>query len=296
MKTFSFTTLTLTAALAITASSAHAQQSTIALQEMQTMASALDICFIDTTFYVTLENLNDLSATNTINPFDSIQDLGGPYVMIPSVGTFMPRRNLATAFNAWQGPYVTYQSGRIQTGTTPYDQGSPLDPWGNPYYLFNPLGLLRGDTGTITLELYGDNFDRYTIVSLGADGVMSSDDIAYQFNGALDGLRLTSLRGPAVTRTSPMDQAVAYNVSEATTVTLHGINFGAPAANKSVYFGGTQITNVLSWTNRNIDVLLPEDLLGADNFRIQVGSSSSNNIPATIVTPPTRVDTWEMYE
>lgn len=276
---------------------AMGQQGTVALQEMATLAQQLDVCVLDTTYYVSLENLNDVSGTAT-NQYDSIQDQGGPFVMIPDMGVFLPRKNLATAVNPWRGPYVAFQQGRTQLGTTPYDQGSPLDPWGQPYYLFNPYGLLRGDTGMITLELYGDQFDRYTIVSLGPDGVKSSDDLAYQFGGGVTGTRLTSLRGGGVVRTSP-DQVASptYSVAAGTSVTLRGTNFGSTQApGRQVVFGSTPVTEVLGWTNREITVAVPQALTGTDNFKVQLGPSQfTNGIQATITGGNTGVEGWEDY-
>jgi hypothetical protein len=275
--------------------SSNAQQEVVALHNMQTMANALEVCLLDTTYYVSLENLNDISSINPIRAYDSIQDLGGPYVIIPSDGYFLPRKNLATAFNAWNGPYVSYQTDQTQSATTPYDQGSLLDPWGNPFYLFNPLGLIRGDQGIITLELYGDQFDRYTIVSLGPDGVKSSDDLAYQFDGAVNGAHLTSLHGSGVVRTSPMESAPVYNVDAGTSLTLRGTNFGGPGAGKLVLFGPTVMDDVTTWTNREITVNVPADLTGTDNFKVQLNSISTNIINATIAGGNTGVATWSDY-
>lgn len=275
----------------------HSQtNSVVAQQEMQTLADGMDLCALDTTYYVSLENLNDLSQTNTTNPYDSIQNMDGVYTIIPSIGTFSTqRRNLATAFNAWNGPYVTFQQGRTQTDTTPYDQGSPLDPWGNPYYLFNPLGLIRGDQGIITLELYGDQFDRYTIVSLGPDGIVSGDDVIRQFGTALQGVYLTSLSGSDVTLTSPPDGSPTYDVAAGTTLTLRGLNFGPPAENKHVVFGTTVIEEVVSWTTREVTVRVPVVLAGTDGFAIQIGTSNTNSITATITGSHTKVEDWSEY-
>lgn len=274
-----------------------AQSEVVAQQDMATMANALEVCVIDTGYYVSLENLNDVSAApGATRPFDSIQHLGGVYVMLPDVGTFQAnRRNLATAFNPWGGPYVTYQTNRIQTGTTPYDEGSLLDPWGSPYYLFNPLGLIRGDSGTITLELYGDQFDRYTIVSLGPDGVMSADDIIRPFNGTINGTRLTSLKGPGVTRISPVQDVPTYEVEAGTTLTLRGFNFGSESPNKSVVFNSQAIPHT-SWTNREIQVLVPQELSGTGNFQIAINSGRTNVLQATITDGDTAVHDWKAYE
>ena len=121
---------------------------TVALAEMVTLATQLEVCAIQTTYYVSLETLNDLSSDYLNTPYDYINYEGGTFVIRPTEGRFRPQRiNLLTAFNAWDGPYMNYQASQTQTGFTPYDRGSPLDPWGNPYYFFSPLGLLRGDSG-----------------------------------------------------------------------------------------------------------------------------------------------------
>ncbi len=269
---------------------------TVALADMRNMAQALELVALDTTRYVSLENLNDVSASNTTNPFDSIRDQGGPYTIIPQDGFFLPRKDLTLGPNPWRGPYVNFQQGRTQTGLTPYDQGSPLDPWGTPYYLFNPFGLVRGDQGTITQELYADRFDRYTIVSLGPDRVMSSDDIPFVFGAGVTSSRLTSLRGTGVTLTSSPQAPPIYDVKAGATVILRGFNFGGPASNKSVTFDGTLLTDVISWTSREITVVLPEMLRGTGGFVVNVGSRPTNSITATIIAGYTDADNWHIYD
>lgn len=290
--------IALTAAAGVRAQPGGDVNTVVAMNEMQTLANALTLAALDTTYYVSLENLNDVSGTSPTLLYDSIQHLSGPYVMIPDHGLFIGRRNLATRpVNFWRGPYVSYQQENTQAGTTPYDEGSPLDPWRQPYYLFNPLGLLRGDAGIITLELYGDSFDRYTIVSLGPDGVMSADDLAYPFGGDLIGSYLTSLAGDGVRMTSAAGTALpVYTVDAGTTLTLRGYGFGAPGPNSGVYLGDVAITQVLRWSGREIDVIVPETLVGTtDVFRVKVHNDFTSPLTATITDGVTRVKNWEMY-
>ncbi len=267
----------------------------VAEADMRNMAEAMEVVALDTTRYVSLENLNDLSATNTTKPFDSIKDQGGVFSIIPQDGFFLPRKDLTLGPNPWRGPYVTFQQGRTQAGTTPYDQGSPLDPWGTPYYLFNPFGLIRGDEGIITLELYGDQFDRYTIVSLGPDGIMGTDDISREFGAGVTSTRLTSLRGDGVLLTSAPKASPIYDVQAGTTVTLRGYNFGAARPDKSVLFGTTVLEDIVSWTSREVTVVLPETLGGTGDFAVYLGLGTTNVIHATIIGTNTSVDNWSSY-
>lgn len=94
----------------------------------------------------------------------------------------------------WRGPYLTYHNKLKFTGVVPVDSwtyGSPLDPWGNPYFLFvagqdittggtSNGAWLNERTGQLeqTFTYFSAlgpvsarNFDRNTILSLGPDGV-----------------------------------------------------------------------------------------------------------------------------
>ena len=75
----------------------------------------------------------------------------------------------------------------------------PLDPWGQPYRFYSPIGLIGSNASTSTpsswntnsfsdgrLTSSDDRFDRYAIVSFGPDGEADSssnadDDIIYYF-------------------------------------------------------------------------------------------------------------------
>lgn len=269
---------------------------TVAAQaDLRALATALETCALDTTYYVSLETLNDLdwSAANPL--WDNLTRSGGPYVLRPTEGRFRPARvNLATAFNRWQGPYMTYQDGQTQTGTTPYDQGSPLDPWGTPYYFFSPLGLVRGDAGTITLELYGDAFDRYTLVSLGPDGVQSTDDLIYRFGAGVSGPVLSSVGGSLVTY-DPVSPNV-FAAPESALLTVRGEGLGATAAGAQLFFGETALPAAESWSASAVTVRLPAGLHGTAALTLRRGTSVTNALTLTITQPTTPARHWSLYD
>ena len=67
----------------------------------------------------------------------------------------------------------------------------------------NITATIGGTTGSIML--YADAFDRYTLVSLGQDGVQSGDDVSYQFGGGVTAFAISSLRQA----TSDLERGVA---------------------------------------------------------------------------------------
>lgn len=290
-------------------SSAGAQQSTVALAEMQQIANALELCAADTTYYVAPEALNDNNFSNTQPPYNYIGDQGGSFVLFPDQGYFRASRiNLATAFLQWRGPYLSYQPQRTQLDTQPYDLGSPLDPWGAPYFLFSPLGLLRGDTGQVTNELYADSFDRYVLVSLGPDGVRSSDDIGYFFGGGVSAFRISSLRSTNQVLLPPKSiskleaiglkstsVADGYRATAGSEIIVRGTNFGSSQGAAVVYWGTTQLTDIPGWAQREVRVKLPAGVTGTANLRIERPPAITNEVPLTIEAAPTAAEEWQHY-
>jgi hypothetical protein len=255
-----FLALTLTA-LCVPAT---AQSVAVALSEMQTLANAEDVCALDTNFYVSLEALNDLSSTPDPASRDNVLSNGGTY-----------------AAETWRGPY---------------DVGSPLDPWGTPYWFYSPLGLLRGDTGTATLEGYGDQFGRYTIVSYGLDGVKSADDLTYQFGPGLTSFVVTSLYGAWVTPPPvPNPGGAAWKVGSGNTITVRGINFGSTQGTGQVMLGSTELTGVTRWSNREIDVIIPVGLTVQAPLFITRGAQQSLAVQVDAAPPVAAVVDWQIY-
>jgi hypothetical protein len=295
---------------------ARADANTVAAQaEMQSLADAESMCAVDTTYYVSLETLNDVSGPSTQTPYNSLNNEGGTWVIRPARGLFQVNRvNLLTAFNPWQGPYVNYQQGKTQTGLSPYDQGSPLDPWGTPYYFFTPMGLVRGDEGVISLEFYGDFFDRYTLVSLGLDGVQSTDDLIYQFGGGITtfGISSVRLKGQAVgagskhaTRVGTVAKALpagaplsggTFQVPAGSQIVVRGLNFGATQGTAEVLWGSTPLTQITAWSDREVGLTLPAGLIGTAALTLVRDGNPS--LPATLVITKIVNATryWTLYQ
>ena len=277
------------------------------MSEMQAIAQATDICAFDTTYYVVPEALDDLSyvPSDPAFSFNYINDGGGCFAIVPYQGTFKPTRvNLLAGFNTWKGPYLVFQPGRIQLPTQPYDKGSPLDPWGSPYYLFSPLGLLRGDTGTVTLELYGDRFGGYTLVSLGPDGVMSSDDLWYSFGAGVTSFVLTSLRSAAgggatnvASRSSGAWADSVFTFTAGASVTVRGLNLGTTQGSARLLLGELELASVSRWTDREVDFQLPAEVTGATTLRIERGSYSTNSLSLDVLAASTSAAPgWVLYD
>jgi hypothetical protein len=214
--------------------------SEITLADMNAIATAMQYAFLDTTYWTSIENLNDFIASSPpANSFDNIDDKGGTRVIDPRTGQWTPdRKNLIGAFFPWRGPYLSIQPSRIAIDGAGYDPGTLLDFWGTPYYLFTPMGLARPDEGTITLDLYGDQFHQYAIVSLGPDGVMSGDDFTVFFGSA-----------PAVLSASSVSPARA---SKGKQVTIRGYKFGAAQGANRVLIDEREVQTIESWSDRAI--------------------------------------------
>ena len=260
-----------------------APQRAITELEMQTLAEAMEIVYLDTGYYVSIENLNDLLSYHTVHDFDNIDQFIGTWVVDPSTALFYPDKvELTHVPHLWLGPYVTYQDDRIALDGGGYDRGTLLDLWGTPYYLFSPAGLVRTDQHIVTLELYGDYFDSYAIVSLGPDGIKSADDIVRTFGAPPTRLVLTSLSAPGA---YPGD-----------TIALCGYNFGSRSRQApELFLGVAPVSSILSWTDRLIEFMVPE---GASSGYIKVvkESEESNLLYLNILEQPTRANTWRLYE
>ncbi|MCX7018519.1 MAG: hypothetical protein NTY46_05905 [Candidatus Sumerlaeota bacterium] len=296
-------------AVAVHVSPQARAQTEIALYEMRNIANAMDVCAMDTLYYVASETLNDSPYATTPPTIDYINYEGGTYVIQPSQGRFKTggRADLLAAYNQWRGPYLNYQPGRTQTGLTPYDQGSPIDPWGNPYYFFSPFGLLRGGTGSVTLDLYGDWFDRYTLVSLGPDGAMSGDDLFYQFGYPVTAFGISSLRyatacgeggacGPAARPDAPAGTEPVFVLSPGAVVLLRGMNLGSTQGGATVWFGAEQLTQISGWSERQVMIDLPAGLTGAGELFIKRGGAQTNSLQVMISGSVTAAGGWTLYQ
>jgi hypothetical protein len=267
-----------------------------ALAEMNTLANAEEICAGIQNFYVSLETLNDVVPIGVSGSFDNVNLNGGSFALRLHSGFFDATRTFFDGTPQWEGNYVNYQQNKIQVLPDPYDLGSPLDPWFTPYYFFSPHGLVRGDNGAITQELYGNDFDRFAIVSLGADGVMSNDDLIFLFGGGVTSLGLSTVSGASVL----MDHSklgTKFAAAEGALIELEGYVFGATQGASQAFFGATELTDITSWSATSVTLNLPAGLTGTAPIFLRVGGNDSNALSLTIHGAPVNgVGDWRVYE
>jgi hypothetical protein len=152
---------------------------------------------------------------------------------------------------------------------------------------------LRGDNGAVTLEHHGDAFDRYTVLSLGADGVESADDITFEVAAfSVSSLAISSISGAGVA-VSNTALGSTFSSPHSAELTLKGYNFGAVQATSKVMFGATELSAITSWSDELIVVQLPESLAGTDEIYIEIGAAESNHLTLTIL--PNSARAWKAY-
>ena len=162
-------------AIVLLATSANAAQRTAAELQLAHFQQAMEIFYLDSGYFTTIENLDDIFDPDADPPHQWINRGGGALVLRPAEG--VPFRQMLTQ-DQFQGPYLAYPSGAEREGPDgDYDEGTPLDPWGNPYYFYSPLGLIEPKQDGLSLRYHGDRFDTYTFVSHGPDGVPSENDV-----------------------------------------------------------------------------------------------------------------------
>ncbi|KPL08279.1 hypothetical protein AMJ85_08455 [candidate division BRC1 bacterium SM23_51] len=253
-----------------------------ALLDMQAMRDAEVWAYLDTGYLHTLENLNDILGFETNYDFDDIMDGGGALVISLVTARFLPQRlDVRQASHLWLGPYVTFQQGHFSIDGAGYDPGTPLDPWGNPYYLFTPVGLVRPTLGTVTLELYGDQFDRYAIVCLAGDGVMSDDDLIVFFGSPPFGL-------PSQTTISSLVPDLAAPGQQ---VTVRGYNFGSEQGDSELRLAGNPIASVVSWSDRAIVFDVPRGARSGEVVVVRPFQQSNGMLLRVLA----RAAHWSLY-
>jgi len=255
---------------------AELNNSAIANAEMAAMQTALDLFELEYGYYVSLETLDDIDVNPTTPQHDYVFNSPGLRVLRPNKGFFEPTPLLTLPSPPYNGPYATYQPGTTQVGSIPYDEGSPLDPWNRPYLLYSPLGLVRGDTGGITNEYHGDIFDRWAIVSLGADGqpdtvTSPDDDIIRLFSSGLSASAISIIAGPLVTQ-QHLGYATLFSVPAGSTVSIHGYNLGATQGTSQIHYGASPLACTITlWSATLITLNLDPSVSGFQNLTVRVG-------------------------
>ena len=260
----------------------------VALAELATMSNQMELVAVDTLFYTTLENLDDLSTETHENLFDWISYEGGALVLRPSSGRFVAERLDLTARPGglnWAGPYVTYQPSRIDDAASAYDEGTPLDPWGSPYYLYSPLGLVAPQQRTVVLEGYRDAFDRFTIVSFGSDGIQSADDLTRGFGGSPTETVVSSVRLVM----APSERRSAY------TLRVRGYRFGAEQGTGALLADGQPMTEPLTWADREVTATLAAPPSQSTAFTLRTDSGTQDTFTGFLAEGAANVTDWTFY-
>jgi len=190
-----------------------------ARQEVALLGQAQEACGISHGLYLPLQVLDDLSDPQGLMSFraDTLQNegtgvhaidfnvpislLGPNSVANPLLGDLSdPRINRLVS--TWEGPFINFQrfNDTDKDPTNLNRDDYPLDPWGNPYLFYSPLGVIDNiptinADGTFSSGLFNgslvigsdpNRFDRWAIVSLGPNGrsdfaQIIQDDIVYLF-------------------------------------------------------------------------------------------------------------------
>lgn len=251
--------------------------------EMANLAEAMELAAIDTGYWTSIENLNDFIAFSPpVHDFDDINDGGGTLVIDPATGRWRSqRKDLRNPPLQWQGPYISFPAERVSVDGAGYDPGTLLDLWGQPYRLFTPLGLARPFEAMISLELYGDAFDRYAIVSLGPDGVKSGDDLIRLFGSPPTALAVSSL--------SPSRARLGASVR------IRGWNFGASQGAGRILLNGRDAGPAQSWTAREIVFIVPA-WAQSGAVQVEVGGISSQPPLELTVALSRAGQSWKKYQ
>ncbi|MBI5154275.1 prepilin-type N-terminal cleavage/methylation domain-containing protein [Candidatus Poribacteria bacterium] len=144
-----------------------------------------------------------------INPFISVRDQVGDQSTL-NIGTASSTDRVAQMVNFWNGPFLN--PARVYRGTRGINDPQALtqaevsydmllDPWGTPYRFYSPLGIIatnneinadldtnpwQVDDGLLQDDATSDRFDRFAVVSFGANGLPDrlttvDDDIYFEF-------------------------------------------------------------------------------------------------------------------
>jgi prepilin-type N-terminal cleavage/methylation domain-containing protein len=142
-----------------------------------------------------IDSIRDEDANNASQPQYIFLDARSG-VAVPNGNVLFQRVEANPESVGWRGPYLSFQRKYTPANpppvSAPWTFGSPLDPWGNPYFLF-VAGQEQGGTAAVggwideqNISIGGPpspqftwggassdatNFDRNTLVSLGPNGL-----------------------------------------------------------------------------------------------------------------------------
>ncbi len=195
-------------------------------QEVREIAKAEEMVALNHGFYVPIQVLDDIAVdlanrtTRTddlqnetdvlylIDPFVNVQDQMAGSPPQPTLQDRDTNPRVHKLYYFWQGPFLNPTRIHIGDETSAEPQrlsedlirrDHPLDPWGQPYRMYSPVGIVGSSAGATNLGSFNtasfsngrlttsdDRFDRFAIVSFGrdnqSDGVsFTGDDVFYYF-------------------------------------------------------------------------------------------------------------------
>ncbi len=265
-------------------------ESTAALATMQSLSNAMDIFYLDYSAITTLENLDDVKSSPANPDYQSI-NFGGGALVIEYADGLIRRRNLVG--DSFSGPpYLSTGSGtQVEGPDGDYDEGTFLDPWGNPYYFYSPLGLFEPKTEEYSLRYFGDQFDLYTITSNGPDGVPATgDDMAYT-----TGLPFFTR---AVISSAKLSITPSKSYDSTYTLVIRGYLLGGSQGDGEVTVNGVPLnpSNIV-WSPTEITALLPYFPGEVSTVKVQTDSGqSTRSLEIGLTFTPLNVDSWELYD
>ena len=286
-------TLLLISAILLSSSAAAAPGGqTATLADLVAIRDAMLSFNIDSSLLTTVENLDDTRSSNTQQPWQFINNDGGAVVVNPSVG--IPFRQVLSA-SQFPGPYVSYHnSGRSFEGTSgDYDPGAPMSVVSSygPIYFYSPLGLIEPRSVDLSLRYYGDEFDEYTLVSHGPDGVKSNDDIIVPVPGFL--ITVPVLSSARLVAGGTKGAAQPYEL------VVKGYNLGTNTGDAAVLIDGTPLGGTIqTWTATRIEVAtsaIPSST-SLVSIRLSGGSTAMREVAVVNELPPTSATEWWGYE
>jgi prepilin-type N-terminal cleavage/methylation domain-containing protein len=203
----------------------------VAMGECREIAEAEDQCALIHGYYVPFQVLDDrpkyyypFGPLSPAGDFIDREDQSSIFLINPLIrpdlqlagANFQPQLNSTTNQRVidmrerWQGPFLNPQ--RVYTGTEdPKDPNFvnsvmihldfPMDPWGQPYRFYSPLGVigsnaLQTDLSNLNINFSNGlltnnddrDFQKYAVVSFGRDneretlvGQQNRDDVIYTF-------------------------------------------------------------------------------------------------------------------
>jgi len=226
----------LLATLAVPAYLNHLDQArkTAAYTEAKQLAEALQACGFRHGFFVPLQVLDDVAPADDALDYDDLGNSERAFGDIFLIDVGVPlddqtasqsrlswrlsgvdfKQRIRDLYEAWNGPFITIKRNWAGQDSRQVDLNQalsdatrardwPLDPWGNPYRLYSPLGIVGTDAhwdlrdpasyyAALDSTSFGDGrlltgpgpnegfyqLDQYAVVSYGPDGVEGTITLA----------------------------------------------------------------------------------------------------------------------